>query len=121
MHKSSLPKTIHRTRVLPQIEIIIIILKANVQMWSIEISLSVKALYVVLLVTNPCNLKEKVRSKVQFLGQGGACNSAPNRPNDLKFCIQWLLWVTIEFWSSQGHVTSIEAKPFLAYKSDWPL
>ena len=88
MHKSSLPKTIHRTRVLPQIEIIIIILKANVQMWSIEISLSVKALYVVLLVTNPCNLKEKVRSKVQFLGQGGACNSAPQGPNDLKFGIQ---------------------------------
>ena len=27
-------------------------------------------------------------SKDRFLGQGGACNSAPNGPNDLKFCIQ---------------------------------
>ena len=26
--------------------------------------------------------------KVQFLGQGCACNSAPNGPNKLKFCIQ---------------------------------
>ena len=26
-------------------------------------------------------------SKVLFLGQGGACYSVPNGPNDLKFCI----------------------------------
>ena len=27
-------------------------------------------------------------SKVWVLGQGGACNSAPNGPNDLQFCMQ---------------------------------
>ena len=27
-------------------------------------------------------------SKVRVLGQGGACNSVPNGPNDLKFCMQ---------------------------------
>ena len=27
-------------------------------------------------------------SKVRVLGQGGACNSAPKGPNDLKFCMQ---------------------------------
>ena len=43
---------------------------------------------------NPTNLIDvcihflKGGSKVQFLGQGGACNSAPNGPNDLKFCMQ---------------------------------
>ena len=36
--------------------------------------------------TPPC--KQKGRSKVWFLEQGGACAcySAPNGPNDLKFC-----------------------------------
>ena len=27
-------------------------------------------------------------SKVRVFGQGGACNSAPKGPNDLKFCMQ---------------------------------
>ena len=40
-----------------------------------------------LLMTNPCNLKEK-GGGVWFLGQGGACNSFPKGPNDLKFCMQ---------------------------------
>ena len=31
---------------------------------------------------------KKGGSKVQVLGQGGACNSAHNGPNDLKFCMQ---------------------------------
>ena len=35
-------------------------------------------------------------SKVQVLGQGGACNSGPNGLNDMKY--RGLLWVTIEFW-----------------------
>ena len=32
--------------------------------------------------------KQKGGSKVRVLGQGGACNSVPNGPNDLKFCMQ---------------------------------
>ena len=31
---------------------------------------------------------QKGGSKVRVLGQGGACNSVPNGPNDLKFCMQ---------------------------------
>ena len=65
--------------------------------------------------------KEKGGSKVRVLGQEGACNSAPNGPNDLKFCMLELLWVTIEFWSSQGHVTSIEADHIWRPEQVWPL
>ena len=32
--------------------------------------------------------KLKGGSKVRVLGQGGACNSVPCGPNDLKFCMQ---------------------------------
>ena len=52
---------------------------------------------------------EKGGSKDWVLRQGDACNSAPKWPNDLKYCMRELMWVTIEFWSSQGGVTSIKA------------
>ena len=48
-------------------------------------------------------IEKKGWSRVQFLRQGGACNSVPNEPND--FPCRVLLWVTIEFWSSQGNLT----------------
>ena len=39
-------------------------------------------------------------SKVRVLGQGGACNSVPNGPNDLKFCMQGAFvcyyWVLVQ-------------------------
>ena len=57
------------------------------------------------------------RSKVPFSDKGVPVTQPPNGPNDLIFCMGsnkshgmgGLLWVTIEFCSSQGHVTSIEA------------
>ena len=52
---------------------------------------------------------EKGGSKDWVLRQGDACNSAPKWPNDLKYCMRELMWVTIEFWSSQWGVTSIKA------------
>ena len=55
-----LPKTIHRTRELPQIEMITMILKATVQKFSISTSSSVKALAENLLVANTCNLEYKI-------------------------------------------------------------
>ena len=43
---------------------------------------------------------EKGGSKVRVLGQGGACNSVPNGPNDLKFCMQGAFvcyyWVLVQ-------------------------
>ena len=48
--------------------------------------------------------KNKGGAKVQVLGHGGGCNSAPNEPNDLKFCIQEA-FLGYKCWSSQGHVT----------------
>ena len=37
------------------------------------------------------------------------------------FACRGLLCVTIEFWFSQVHATSIKVKPVLASKCDWPL
>ena len=37
------------------------------------------------------------------------------------FACQGLLWVSIEFCSSQVHATTIKAKPVLASKCYWPL
>ena len=56
-------------------------------------------------------------SDVLPIGIGGACNSALNGPIDPKFC----MWGTFDFCSSQGHMTSTEAKPIPASKCDWPL
>ena len=43
---------------------------------------------------------KKGGSKVRVLGQEGACNSAPNGPNDLKFCMQGAFvcyyWVLVQ-------------------------
>ena len=43
---------------------------------------------------------EKGGSKVRVLGQGGTCNSVPNGPNDLKFCMQGAFvcyyWVLVQ-------------------------
>ena len=44
---------------------------------------------------------EKVGSKVRFLGQGDACNSVLNGPNELKFCIQGA-FVSQVIWSIGG-------------------
>ena len=45
-------------------------------------------------------MTSKGGSKVRVLGQGGACNSVPNGPNDLKFCMQGAFvcyyWVLVQ-------------------------
>ena len=59
-------------------------------------------------------------SKVLVLGQGGACNSAPKGPNDLKFCMQGAFvcyyWVLVksrscDLYRGQSH---LEARTDLA-------
>ena len=65
--------------------------------------------------------------KVRFLGEGGACNSVPNRPNDLKFCIQgayvgyyWVL-VNSRSWDLYRCQSQLEARTGLAsMEVTWP-
>ena len=53
---------------------------------------------------------EKGWSKVQVLGQRGVCNSGPNGPNELKFCMQGdfvgYFWVLVTSRSYRGQTCS---------------
>ena len=63
----------------------------------------------------------KGESKVRFLGQGMPATQPPMNQMTSNFAYMGLLWVTIEFWSHQDHVTSIKTEPVLASKYGWPL
>ena len=63
--------------------------------------------------------------KVQFFGlpiyRGVSVTQPPMDHLTQNFACEDLLGGTFDFCSSQGHMTSTEAKPVLASKCDWPL
>ena len=65
--------------------------------------------------------EKRGRAKSRFSDKVVPVTQAPMDQMTWNFACRGLLWVSIEFWSSQGHVTSIKAKPVLASKWDWLL